>query len=190
MKKRYAMKKYAEQVYLTGKKINLRPLCRSDINERYLSWLNDYEVTKYMETGIFPTTFAELKDFYDVMRNKRNSVLFAIVAKKKDLHIGNIKLGNINWIHRFADLGIMIGDKKFWGRGYGQEACDMLLEYAFRRLNLNKVTLGVCANHKSAVKAYKNVGFEIEGRIKKLLNFEGGYVDKVIMGVLKDKYVG
>ena len=101
----------------------------------------------------------------------------------------DIKLDNINWVHQYASLGIMIGDKKSWGRGHGREAVDLLLDYAFRRLNLNKVTLGVYGNHKSAIKSYLKSGFKIEGRIKKLLNYEGKYVDKVVMGILKKEYI-
>ncbi len=166
----------------------LRPICEKDINRKYLSWINDKEITKYMATGTFPTTFKELRDFYNEITKSKTDVMFAILDKKHNFHIGNIKLGNINWVHRFADLGIMIGEKKYWGKGYGQEACKLLLEYAFNRLNLNKVILGSYANHKPAIKAYQEVGFTIEGRIKKLLNFEGNSVDKIIMGISQSEF--
>ncbi len=175
-------------VFLEGNKLFLRPLEEKVINERYLSWLNDKEVIKYMEAGIFPTTLKELKDFFHKVNKSKTDIMLAIVDKRKNLHIGNIKLGKINWIHRFADLGIMIGEKKYWGKGYGQEACKLLLEYAFNRLNLNKVILGVYANHKPAIKTYQEVGFKIEGRIRKLLNFEGKYVDKIVMGISQSEF--
>ncbi len=174
--------------FLYGQKIILRPLVKKDINKKYLTWLNDQEVTKYMETGIFPTTFKELKEYYNKIKNSKTDIIFAICDKKNKKHIGNIKLGGINWIHRFADLGIMIGDKNYWGKGYGQEACRMFLEYAFKRLNLNKVILGVYGNHKSAIKTYQKVGFRIEGRIKELLYFESKYQDKIIMGISKKEF--
>lgn len=177
------MKRKAEIVFLEGKKIILRPLSKEDINEKYLSWLNDEEVTRYTDTGTFPTTLEELKGFYKQVSKSKNSVMFAIIVKSSGKHIGNIKLGGINWVHRFADLGIMIGEKKYWNKGYGKEACGLLLEYAFRRLHLNKVILGVFGNHNSAIMAYQSVGFKIEGRFKKMLNLNGKYVDKVMMGI-------
>ena len=64
----------------------------------------------------------------------------------------------------------------------------MLLKYAFENLNLNKVTLGVYGNHTPAVRAYEKVGFKIEGRITDFFNFEGKYVDKIIMGILKQEF--
>ena len=175
-------------VFLEGRKVILRLLQEEDINERYLSWLNDKEVTKYMETGNFPTTLAELHSFYDKITKSRTEVMFAIVTKHNKLHIGNIKLGNINWIHRYANLGIMIGDKRYWSRGFAQEACRLLLEHAFIGLNLNKVFLGVYATHSPALKAYKKIGFKIEGRMRKMFSINNKYVDKVIMGILREEF--
>ena len=175
-------------VFLTGKKVLLRPLQEGDINERYLSWLNDQEVTKYMTTGVFPATLKELQDFCKKIKNSKNDLIFAIANKRNNLHIGNIKLGGINWIHRFADLGIMIGDKKYWGKGYGVESCNLLLEYAFKRLNLNKVILGVYAMHASAIKTYQRIGFKIEGRLKKLFFIDGRWTDEFIMGILRENF--
>ena len=177
-----------EPAFVDGVKILLRPLCEADLNDRYLSWLNDGEVTRFMEAGMFPVTSRELREFYEKTTKSRTDVLFAIVDKETDLHIGNIKLGGINWIHRFADLGIMIGDKQYWAKGYGQEACSLLLKYAFETLNLNKVTLGVYGNHAAAIKTYEKAGFQIEGRITGLFNFQGRYVDKVIMGISQGQF--
>lgn len=175
--------------FLIGRKIILRPLVEKDINRNYLTWINDPQVTKYMETGIFPTTLKELKDFYIKIKQSKSDIIFAICDKKTNKHIGNIKLGGINWIHRFADLGIMIGEKAYWSKGYGQEACRLVLEYAFKRLNLNKVILGVYETHEPAIKMYRKVGFKIEGKIKRLLNYKGQYVDKIIMGIDRKKFV-
>jgi len=175
--------------FLEGKKIVLRPLSEDDINERYLSWVNNREITRYMETGIYPTTLKELQSFYKKIANSKSDIMFAILNKRNMLHIGNIKLGSINWVHRFADLGIMIGEKKFQGRGYGQEACRLVLEYAFKRLNLNKIILGVYGDHKLAITVYQKVGFRIEGRIKNLLYKDGEYCDKVIMGIAREEFL-
>lgn len=174
--------------FLMGRKLYLRPLLASDLTERYLSWLNDAEVTRYVEAGSFPVTKGDLEEYCQNMKHSRTNLVFAIVDRKKGVHIGNIKLGGINWIHRFGDLGILIGDKKYWSKGYGEEACRLLLEYAFGRLNLNKIILGSYATHIAALKTYSKVGFKIEGRMKKMLNNDGKYVDKLLMGVLQSQY--
>ena len=183
------MKRDINLGYLRGKRIYLRPMRKRDINKKYLSWLNDAEVTKYMETRFRKPSFKDLENFYKRLKNSKNNAMFTIVTRLKDEHIGNIKLGNIDGNHRYADLGIMIGEKKYRGKGYGQEACRLLLKYAFEVLNLNKVILGVYANHKQAIRGYQKVGFKVEGRIKKLLNFEGKYADEIVMGILKQEFL-
>ncbi len=175
-------------VFLEGAKVILRPLQNTDIGARYLSWLNDREVTKFMEERNFPCTIQDIRKFYEEMNRSKTDVLLAIVDKKKDLHIGNIKLGGINWAHRFGELGIMIGEKRYWGKGYGQDACKVLLKYAFERLNMNKIFLGTYAAHKSAIRSYKKAGFRIEGRIKDIFYFEDRYVDKVMMGITRREF--
>jgi RimJ/RimL family protein N-acetyltransferase len=176
-------------IFLDGKNVYLRPLLKSDITQRYVDWMNDAEVTRFMVTGVFPVTKRDLENYYRAFRQSKTDLLFAIIEKSSKRHIGNIKLGAISWIHRFADLGIVIGDKQCWGKGYGSEACRLLLSYAFGRLNLNKITLGVYGTHKSAIAAYKKVGFRAEGRIRKLLILDGEYVDQVLMGILRDDYL-
>ena len=182
-KEKVIYEKNIDETRLIGRKIYLRPLAKKDINTKYLSWLNNPEVIKYMEVRFHPPKLKDLKNFYEKIKDSKNNKMFAIITKVKREHIGNIKLGNINMDHKYADLGIMIGEKKYWGRGYGQEACRLLLECAFKELNLNKVTLGVYGIHSAAIRAYQKVGFKIEGRIKKLLDYEGRYTDKIIMGI-------
>jgi RimJ/RimL family protein N-acetyltransferase len=169
-------------------KIYLRPLERTDLNETYLAWLNDAEVTRYMETGTFPATMHDLEKFYEAVTGSRSEVIFAIADRKSDRHIGNVKLGPINWVHRHATFGIMIGEKGFWARGIGQEATRLAVEYAFERLNLNRVTLGVFAEHESAVRCYEDVGFRVEGRARQDLFQDGVYKDRLWMGLLRSEY--
>lgn len=171
-----------------GTSIYLRPLSRSDLNERYLSWLNDPEVTRYMETGTFPSTIEDLEKFYGDLAGSRQQVIFAIADKKSHYHLGNVKLGPIRWVHRNAALGILIGDKKSWGKGVGVEATRLMVEYGFYRLNLHRIGLGVFAEHHSAVRCYEKIGFKIEGRIREDL-FQGGeYKDRLLMGLLRAEY--
>ncbi|MCE5325934.1 MAG: GNAT family N-acetyltransferase [Planctomycetaceae bacterium] len=176
--------------FVDGDLVMLRPLVESDLTQRYLDWLNDAQVSRFLESGTFPETMDSLRAFYNAMQGSKHNVLFAIIDKATGKHIGNVKLGGINWIHRYGDLGIMVGDKAYWHKGYGREACRLLLKYAFGRLNLNKVWLGVYGNHAAAIRSYEKVGFVIEGRMSEMLNFEGAYVDKVIMAITKRQFAG
>ena len=168
--------------------VSLQPLERSHLTAEYLSWLNDPEVTRYMETGTFPTTAEDLERFFRSVTGSREQVAFAIVHKESGKHIGNVKLGPIHWVHRGATLGIMIGDKKFWGQGLGEDATRLAVEYGFYRLNLRRIDLGVFAEHEPAVRCYEKVGFRIEGRCREALFHCGEYKDRLWMGLLRSEY--
>lgn len=174
--------------FARGSRLYLRPLEREDLNARYLSWLNDPEVTRYMEAGTFPITTRDLERFYDEVTGSRNQVILAVADEKSGQHIGNVKLGPIHWIHRSAAFGIMIGDKKFWGKGAGLEATRLMVEYGFGRLNLRRIDLGVFADHDAAVCCYEKVGFKVEGRMRESLYREGKYVDRLGMALLRSEY--
>ncbi|HKI25812.1 MAG TPA: GNAT family protein [Candidatus Sulfotelmatobacter sp.] len=174
--------------FLSGSKIYLRPLERADLNERYLHWLNDAEVTQYLETGAFPTTRDDLEKFYAQVTGSSTEVIFAIADRKTHAHIGNVKLGPINWVHRRTMFGIMIGDKRFWRRGVGEEVTRLMVEYAFDRLNLNRVGLVVFEEHESAVRCYQNVGFKVEGCLREQMYQGGKYKNHLWMGLLKSEY--
>jgi RimJ/RimL family protein N-acetyltransferase len=178
----------ANSALVPSSRVYLRPLEREDLNARYLGWLNDPEVTAYMETGIFPNTAVELEKFYNEVTGTRDQVILAVADKKSGQHIGNVKLGPIHWIHRSAAFGIMIGDKKFWGKGIGLETTRLVVEYGFNRLNLRRIDLGVFADHEAAVRCYEKAGFKVEGRLRESLFKDGTYKDKVLMGLLRSEY--
>lgn len=174
--------------FLIGSRIYLRPLEREDLHEEYLQWLNDPRVNRYLETGIFPTTREKLTRYYEQIANSPDQVILAIIEKKEGKHIGNVKLGPIYWVHRKAIFGILIGDERFWGQGIATETTHLMVEYAFSRLNLNKIELGVYAEHKAAIRCYEAVGFRIEGCFRESLFHEGKYKDSLWMGLLRSDY--
>lgn len=176
--------------FISGHKVYLRTLELKELKEGpYLQWLNDPEVTLYLETGLFPTTHEDLEQYYrSVVQNPQN-IMLAIIDRETNKHIGNVKLGSINWLHRFAEFGIMIGDKSFWGRQYGTEVVGLTLQYGFMKLNLHKITLGVHATHVSAVALYRKFGFKLEGTLRSQFFCDGAYCDKYLMGILREEFL-
>jgi ribosomal-protein-alanine N-acetyltransferase len=171
-----------------GSLVLLRPLERADLNERYLSWLNDSEVTRYTEIGTFPSTAEDLENYYRSIMGSKNDVMLAVVEKKSGRHIGNVKLGPIHWIHRRATFGILIGEKECWGKGIGLEATRLMVSYGFDRLNLRRIDLGVFAEHEAAVRCYEKAGFKVEGRMREDLFLDGKYRDRLWMGLLRSDH--
>ena len=178
----------AKNEFVSGSRIYLRPLEREDLNARYLAWLNDPQVTRYLETGVFPSTIQDLENFYSRVTSSSSDVILAVIDRKSDKHIGNVKLGPINWVHRRSMFGIMIGDKKFWGTGVGEETTRLMMEYAFGRLNLHRVGLVVYEEHKAAVRCYQRVGFKIEGCLREQMFQDGQYKNHIWMGLLRSEF--
>jgi len=87
-----------------------------------------------------------------------------------------------------ATIGIFIGDKSFWGKGYGTEAIELLTDFIFNEMNINKVKLNVYSFNKRAVRCYEKCGFVREGVLRQEIYREGRYHDDIVMGLLRDEY--
>ncbi len=108
--------------FLKGDKIYLRGVLPADADGGYGDWMNSRDVTQFLETGFFPTASTDLEEYISTMKSNDDVLFLAIVDTESGKHIGNIKLGPINWIHRRGDIGVLIGEKDFWGRGIATEA--------------------------------------------------------------------
>jgi len=176
-----------QQPFLVGAKAYLRAVIPSDLDGPYLGWLNDQETARFLDTGRFPMTRKSLEEA--LQANQMESVWLAIVDRKTDKHIGNIKLGPIQWVHRCGSLGILIGDRQYRGKGYAREAMELVLKHAFTQLGLNKVTAGAYGEHVACLGLFKRLGFSVEGRQRSHLYRDGAYHDKVLMGLLREDYL-
>lgn len=170
--------------FLVGTKCFLRPLEESDLTEEYVSWLNDPEITRYLGRGRFPVTREDLRASVARFGASPSDLLLAIVDRATEQHIGNVALNRINWVHRNADTGLVIGRKEFWGKGYATEAWRLLLGHAFGQLNLHKVIATVVAGHDSSQAALEKLGFQVEGRCREEFYREGKYHDYIRLGLL------
>jgi RimJ/RimL family protein N-acetyltransferase len=99
-------------------------------------------------------------------------------------------LFNIDLVNRSAMLGIVIGEKAYWGKGYGQEALRLLLDYGFNLLNLHSIMLGVFAFNQRAIAAYRRVGFKEIGRRRQNRMIAGKWYDAVLMDMLDSEFTG
>ena len=113
----------------------------------------------------------------------RDGVSFAIEADGK--LIGFCGLNHRDPFAHTAELGITIGDKAYWGRGYGREAVGLLVEYGFTKLNLRRVYLRVHGRNERAIRAYRAAGFVEEGRLRQHVWSDGAYDDLLYMAVMR-----
>jgi ribosomal-protein-alanine N-acetyltransferase len=174
--------------FIEGETIYLRAIEATDAGDRYLSWMNDEEVTKGLASGVFPTTLDDLKKYIQNITSTRNAVMFAVCDKQNDLHVGNIKLDNFDWVNRTCELGLLLGDQSYWGKGVGTQVMELTLQYAFHQLNIRKVVLAVYANNPGAIRLYEKVGFQKEGCLRDQIFYKGEYIDKYYMSIFSNQH--
>lgn len=146
-------------VELTSERLLLKRLTINHLSNDYVSWLNDHEINKYLETrGNY--TIEKLESFL-VDQEEKDIFFWAIHEKNTLEHIGNIKIDPINSEENSGEYGILMGSKKHWGQGYAKEASQLVIDFCFKNLGLNKITLGVIEKNRSAVLLYKKLGFAI-----------------------------
>ena len=171
---------------ILGKRLRLRAIERSDI-PAFVHWFNDPEVIRHL-TLYMPMSQAEEERWFEQHLGDQQRHVFGIETTDGQL-IGNIGLEAINWKDRKAELGIVIGEKEYWGQGYGTEAIKTLLEFAFRQMNLHRVSLRVFDDNERARRCYEQCGFKLEGRLREAEFSDGRYRDELVMGILHDEFL-
>lgn len=176
------------QPFIKGKRIYLREVRISDVNENYYRWLNDPEITRYLEIRYMPRSLENIRRFVEGMDGKPDELFLAICLVENDRHIGNIKLGPINWIHRFADISLLIGERSCWGKGLATEAIGILAGFAFNVLNLNKLRAGCYSANIASAKAFIKTGFTKEGVLKNQWILGDEYQDEILLGLCRQDW--
>jgi RimJ/RimL family protein N-acetyltransferase len=171
---------------IKGNRISLRAIERDDL-PRYVAWLNDSKITSHLSMFL-PMNLEDETDWYEQQRKDDATQNFAITLNKEDQLIGSIGLMEINQREQHAELGLFIGDKTQWGQGYGREAIQLLLQFAFAELNLHRIYLRVDASHAAAIRCYQSCGFQEEGRLRDAVYHHGHFEDQFIMSVLRPEY--
>jgi RimJ/RimL family protein N-acetyltransferase len=180
-------KKYPEGDYLKGNKVILRQGCEKDLFYLH-NWYNDEELNKLAgwtegKLGTTQLRMNLLKGFgYDPM----NLIIETIDEGKP---IGTIQLYDFNEMDQSCKLGIRIGDRDYWGKGYGKDAIKTLLRYAFYELDIFRVSLKLYEYNERASKCYLKCGFKYEGRTRKSAFIDGTFYDEILMGALKSEFI-
>lgn len=174
---------------IIGNRIYLKILTTEDVGDTYLNWMRDEETVQFLESRWTAYSIEDLRAYVKQMNDSSKDFLFGIYLKENDKHIGNIKIGEINQIHKFGDIGLIIGNKQLWGKGYGTEAIKLATDYAFRELNLNKLKAGVYANNIGSYNAFIKAGYSEVGRYKNHRFHKDKFVDEILVEKCKDPEV-
>ncbi|MDR0269363.1 GNAT family protein [Paenibacillus sp.] len=170
-------------------RVSFRKMTEEDVSV-YHGWRNDLEVMRTTNPFIDMSSFADTKDFVEhVILGASTSKTYMILDKNSQKPIGVTSLIQIDHKNRNAECIIDIGDKEFWGKGYGKEALKLLLDYAFLEMNLHRVSLRVFSFNEKAIHLYKKLGFEQEGTSRQAIFREGKWHDIIHMGILQHQYI-
>ncbi len=178
---------------LIGKRVRLAAFDAERDAEYMARWAQDSEYQQLGSSG--PSTLwstKQVKDWAEKHYAEMYSfTIFALAndpASEPDRVIGNIDLSGINWTAGDAWVGVAIGERDYWGKGYGTEAMNLLLDFAFSSLNLRRVSLNVFEYNPRAYKCYLKTGFREEGRMRQWMQRAGARYDLIHMGILREEW--
>jgi len=175
-----------------GKLVRLTGLDPEEIGKSFSNWGRDSEYKRLLDSDPPRLHSAKAnKDWLEkhIQDDQTNMYWFAIRALEDDRLLGDADLSVINWGSRDAFVGIGIGEREFWGKGYGTDAMELLLHYAFTELNLRRVTLNVFEFNERAIRSYEKAGFRMEGRQRQAMQREGRRYDILYMGILREEWM-
>ena len=162
---------FKSNLKLQSERTHLVPAKPELATERYLTWLQDPQINRFLETRWQEQSIDSIKAFIAERDRDKCAVLFAIVDKDTSQHIGNIKLGPINWHHRFAEISYFIGEKQYWNKGYASEVIATVANWGLDQLELALIKAGFYGSNTASKKALEKAGFSFEA------NFRGEFVD-------------
>lgn len=164
-----------------------RPLIQNDVNEKYVGWLNDPEVNRFLETRFSNQTLETCSAFVAATNADPQSHLCGIFVRNKGCHIGNIKIGFIKSVYSSGQLSLFIGEKSYWRKGLATEAISTITEWAFDTLGLERVEAGCYDENLGSLRAFLKVGYTIEGYFRKNVLVDGRRIGTFWLGILKNE---
>jgi RimJ/RimL family protein N-acetyltransferase len=161
------------------------------MGKNFSTWDRDSEFRRLLDDDA-PCLWSaqKIQEWYekDIEKGIEEGCAFFIRTLADDQVIGFVGLWDTSWKHGDAELGIAIGDREYWGKGFGTDAMRLILRYGFTEMNLERITLGVFDYNKRAIRTYEKTGFILEGRMRQAVHRDGSRADIVYMGILRDEW--
>ncbi len=174
----------------TGKLVRLREYRKEDL-PKILEYINDPEVKGLLNPAIpYPYTLEDEEKWLASNSATKDIYSFAIETLVEKRYIGGCGINKIDWKNSVVEVGIFIGDKSLWGKGFGSDAMKVLMAFVFEQLNINKIKLEVFSFNQRAIKSYEKCGFRVEGVLREEIFRNGKYFDKISMGILAREFIG
>ncbi|GGF91459.1 GNAT family N-acetyltransferase [Paenibacillus abyssi] len=175
--------------FLNGSRLFLRPLQENDAESNYLNWFNDAEVCKQNNHYRYPYLYQDALQYIQYAQKTKESLILAIVTLEDHVHIGNISLQDIHFINRTADFAIVLGEKKYWNKGYASEAAKLIIAHGFQELNLNRISCGTYHTNVGMQRLAESLGFIKEGVRRQAAYKQNQYIDVIEYGILRNEWL-
>lgn len=176
----------SDSAFLSGPRVELRPLEKTDL-PLIQKWANDPQI-RALTGETLPMNASQAEEYYERILHDASRVWFVIVVKSTGQVIGETGLLRMFPAWRTTDLTIIIGEPDAQGRGYGGEAMDLLLDYAFGSLNFHRVSIGVVGFNENALRFYEQAGFRREGIQRDGYFYAHRYSDFIMLSLLEGEY--
>lgn len=171
---------------IEAKRLRIVPFSEEQLTPRYISWLNDPEVVRFSKQRRHTHTLESCSEYLESFKGTPN-FFWAILARDHQLeHIGTMN-AYIDTVNLVADVGIMIGEKRVWGAGYGSEALSAVCNYLIKEVGTKKVTVGTLSENKAMISIARNAGMVEDGRRIHQEIFEDSEVDILHFAMFRDK---
>jgi RimJ/RimL family protein N-acetyltransferase len=172
-------------------RIKLRDFRSEDVELNYV-WTQDQELKKNFQFTYFIKSKEDIARFVQMqIEGKDSKVKHFVMYDKTDVtqtYIGSVGLKNIDVFNKNAEITIVLSDKNYIGKGYGQEALYLICEYGFKKLNLHKIYLGYIAHNEQAGRAYAKFGFKVDGVKREHILQEDVYYNEPILSMLQSEF--
>ena len=169
-------------------RIYLRELVENDINENYLNCFKDDTVLSFLEVDGKNLTKEKVVEYIENGLKSKEYFMYALCLKENDKHIGNVKIGPIDYKHMRSDLVTVLWDVKQWGKGLATEAIKAGNKIAFEKYNIRKLNGGIYENNIGSINAYTKAGWIVEARLRDHYILDGKFLDRVVVSCFNPKY--
>jgi [ribosomal protein S5]-alanine N-acetyltransferase len=177
--------------FLVGTRISLHGLAPEQLraDAPYYGWLDDLSLDLFTGRSDFPNNPQRMSAYYESACANDRLILLGIFENSAGRHIGNVTLQEVDWVHRRAYLGYLIGEKEFSGKGLASEACLMTMYYGFNKLNFERIWTTVTADNLPSARVAEKVGFTVEGIMRGHLLRNGTRRDVTLLGALREEWM-
>jgi len=178
---------------IIGKRVRLVPFADQHLEgPNYLNWLHDHEIIKFLNLPSYlekAVQFEEVKNYVKTKKDNKNEFFLAIETNKEKKFIGTFKIGPIDWHAKHVNLGILIGDKNYWGKGVASETFTLAIDFCFNELGMHKIIGGCMEPNVGMRTVFEKFDFKTEGVFKEQDFLEDKYYDHYHYGLLRKEYL-